>query len=198
MNGAATVNGGHAPSRWWYLLAVAIALAGFTGMAAFMLPRLLGIADELIQVVVPGETELTLEEPGTYTIFHEQRSVVGDRLYVSDNISGLRIVVKSATTGNAIPIAPTAASQTYSFGSRSGKSAFAFNIPEPGRYRLVAAYDDGRAEPQAVLTIGHGFLAGLMIIILGSLAIVFACMAVAVVLVVVVWRRRKAARTAAA
>ncbi|MCP4781686.1 MAG: hypothetical protein GY877_13390 [Hyphomicrobium sp.] len=42
------------------VLAVAIGLAGFAGMAAFMLPRLLGMADELIQVVVPGEAELTL------------------------------------------------------------------------------------------------------------------------------------------
>jgi hypothetical protein len=175
-------------------LALAIGLAGFAGMAAFMLPRLLGMADELIHVVVPGEAELTLEAPGTYTIFHEQRSVVGDRLYVSDNISGLRIVVKSATTGNEIPIAPAAVSRTYTFGSRSGTSAFAFNIAEPGRFRLVAAYDDGLTEPQAVLAIGHDFLAGLMITILGSLAIVFAFMAAAVVLVVGVWRRRKAAR----
>jgi hypothetical protein len=194
MSGAATANGGHAPSRWWYLLALAIGLAGFAGMAAFMLPRLLGMADEFIHVVVPGEAELTLEAPGTYTIFHEQRSVVGDRLYVSDNISGLRIVVKSATTGNEIPIVPAAVSQTYTFGSRSGTSAFAFNIAEPGRFRLVAAYEDGRTEPQAVLAIGHDFLAGLMITILGSLAIVFAFMAAAVVLVVGVWRRRKAAR----
>jgi len=198
MSGAATVNGGHAPSRWWYLLAVAIGLAGFAGMAAFMHPRMLGMADELIRVVVPGEAELALDELGTYTIFHEQRSVVGDRLYVSDNISGLRVAVNSANTGDDIPIAPTAMSQTYSFGSRSGASVFAFNISEPGRYRLVAAYDDGRTEPQAVFAIGHGFLAGLMITILGSLAILFACIAAAVVVAVVVSQKRKAARRAAA
>ena len=73
-------------------------------------------------------------------------------------------------------------------------SAFVFDIPEPGRYRLVAAYEDGRAEPLAVLTVGHEYFAWLRTTVLGSLAIVFTGIAVAIVMVVVVWRRRSAAR----
>ncbi len=183
-----------APSRWWYLGAVAIALAGFAGSVTLIGLRSVAMVDELIQVVVPGEAELTLREPGTYMIFHEQRYVVGDRLYVSDNIFGLRVAVQSATTGKEIPIAPTATSETYEMGGRSGVSAFAFDIPEPGRYRLVAAYEDGRAEPLAVLAVGHDFIARSNTTILGSLAIMFTCIAVAIVMVVVVLRRRSAAR----
>jgi len=194
MTDATTVSGSRPPSRWWYLLAISLVAAGFAGMAAFMLPRLLGMADALIQVVAPGEAELTLDEPGTYTVFHERRSVVDDRLYVSNTISGLRITVQSTATGREIPVAPTSLSQTYTFGGRSGVSVVAFDIAEPGGYRLISAYEDGRSEPQAVLAIGHGFLAGLMTTILGSLVIVFGCIAAAAVIVIVVWRKRSTAR----
>jgi len=193
MSSATAATRGPAPSRWWYLLAAAIVLAGFAGMAAFMLPRIQAMADALIQVVVPGEAEMTLDKPGTYTIFHEQRSVVGDRLYVSDNISGLRVTVKSAATGKEVPVGPTALSETYTLGSRSGESVFAVDITEPGDYRLAAAYGDGRSQPQAVLAIGHNFLGGLMMTIFGSLAIVFACIGAATVIVIAVWRKRSQA-----
>lgn len=196
MSGAAAANGGQVPSRWWYLLAMAIALVGVAGMIAFMLPRLLGMADALIQVVVPGDVELSLDEPGTYTIFHERHSVVGDRLYVSENISGLRVLVTALSAGKEIPILPTAASQTYSIGGRSGTSAFAFEISEPGRYRLVAAYEDGSTQPKVVLAIGQGFLRDLLLTVLGSLAILFTCMAAAVFVAVMVSQKRKAARAA--
>lgn len=198
MSGAAKANGGQVPSRWWYLLAIALALAGAVGMIAFMLPRLLGMADALIQVVVPGDLELSLEEPGTYTIFHEHHSVIGDRLYVSKNISGLRVLVTALSTGKEVPISSTAASQTYSIGGRSGASAFAFKISEPGRYRLVAAYEDGSAQPKAVLAIGQGFLRDLLLTILFSLAILFTFMVVAVFVAVVVSQKRKAGRAAIA
>jgi len=193
MHSAAATTGKPAPSRWWYLLAGAIVLAGFAGMAAFIFPRLQAMNDALIQVVVPGETEMTLDKPGTYTIFHEERSVVGDRVYVSDNISGLRVTVTSASTGKQVPVGPTALSETYTLGSRSGKSIFAFDITEPGAYRLAADYEDGRAQPQAVLAVGHGFLSSLLLTVFGSLGIVFACIAAAVAIVISVWRRRAAA-----
>jgi hypothetical protein len=162
-------------------------------MAAFIFPRLQAMNDALIQVVVPGETEMTLDKPGTYTIFHEERSVVGDRVYVSDTISGLQVAVRSAATGEALPLAPTTLSETYSFGSRSGKSIMAFDITRPGVYRLAAAYEDGRSQPQTILAIGHGFLADLLTTVFVSLALVFGCIAAAVVIVVMVWRKRSQA-----
>jgi hypothetical protein len=162
-------------------------------MAALIFPRLQAMNDALIQVVVPGEAEMTLDKPGTYTIFHEERSVVGDRVYVSDNISGLRVTVRSAATGEALAVAPTTLAETYSFGGRSGKSILSFDISQPGVYRLAAAYEDGGSQPQAALAIGHGFLADLLTTIFVSLGMVFGCIAVAVVIVVLVWRKRSQA-----
>lgn len=193
---ARTNQGPPPPSRWWYVVAAVVVFAGFAGMADFLLPRLTKLTDALIQVVAPGETKLSLKEPGTYTVFHEERSVVDGRLYQSQTISGLRVTVQSAATGQEIPVLPAAFNETYSLGSRSGASAFTFEIAEPGSYRLVAAYDDGRSEPRVALAIGHNFLSSLMLTILGSLAIVFGAIALAIIIVIVVWQRRSAAARA--
>ena len=84
-------------------------------------------------------------------------------------------------------------SSRYSLGGRSGQSLFTFSIVETGTYRLIAAYDDDRATPQAVLAIGRGFMARLLMAILGGLAIAFAGAGVAAAIAIAVFRRRQAA-----
>jgi len=92
-----------------------------------------------------------------------------------------------------VPVTPTSVSETYDFGSRSGASVLAFDIREPGAYRIAARYDDGRDQPQAVLAVGYNFMPRLLTIIFGGLAIVFSGIAAAIVVAVMIWRRRTAA-----
>ena len=181
------------PSRKWYLLALAIFLLGLGAMGVFLSARLTALGDQLIQVVVPGTVDLKLAEPGSYTIFHERDSVVGGRLYAGDDISGLRVTVRAQASGAEIAVAPVATSSRYSFGGRTGVSAFEFIVREPGTYRLVAAYDDGRARPQAVLAIGHGFLGGLLGTIFGALAFAFGGAAIALFIALRVFFKRRRA-----
>ncbi|MGI9404942.1 MAG: hypothetical protein ACR2O4_01110 [Hyphomicrobiaceae bacterium] len=179
------------PSRLWYLLALFMVLAGLAAMAVVMLPRIMSMGDALVQVVVPGEAELVLDKAGTYTIFHERHSVVDGQVFVSETVTGLRVKVVSAGTGTPVPIAPASVGTNYSIGGRSGSSIFTFEIETPGRYRIAAAYDDGRPEPRAVLSVGHGFLAALLRTIFGALAIAFSGVIAAVAAAAVVWRKRK-------
>ena len=37
-----------------------------------------------IQIVVPGSSDITLPQPGEYTIFYEYRSMVDNRIYSTD------------------------------------------------------------------------------------------------------------------
>lgn len=181
-----------APGRIWYVVAVAIFVSGFIAMGGFMMPRLFALEGELIQVVVPGEAELTLDNAGTYTIFRENPSVVNGEMFSAPLPTGLRVSVTSAQTGEAL-VLTTSTSSSYSFGSRVGVSMFAFEVKEPGRYRLAARYSDGRSEPRTVIAVAHGFLSKLMTMILVSLTMAFGGAAIGVIIAVVVWRRRKAA-----
>jgi hypothetical protein len=50
-----------------------------------------------VQVVVPDSSNITLSQPGKYTIFYEYRSVVGNRIYSTGE--GI-IFVKNAQVGD--------------------------------------------------------------------------------------------------
>jgi hypothetical protein len=91
---------GSSPSRYWYLIAVLVFLAGFAGMAMVLFNQLSKLGDDLVQIVVPGERELTLEA-GSYTIFHERQSIVDGRIFSVDSIAGLAVTLTSAD-GKAI------------------------------------------------------------------------------------------------
>lgn len=68
-------------------------------------------------------------------------------------------------------------------------------MTEPGVHHLIAWYENGRSEPLTVLTVGSGFVAGILITVFVALAIAFSGIGVAVaIIVVVVLARRRALR----
>lgn len=186
------------PGRTWYVVAALVVVGAVAAAVWLAVSRLGGIADGLVQVVVPGSADLALDKPGTYTIFHERVSQAGGRLYTAESISGLRVTVRSGTTGGDVALRRPATASRYDFGGRSGISAFAFDIDAPGTYRLTAAYDDGRQQPRTVLAVGTGFVGGLLSTIGLVLAVAFGGIAagVAIAVVVLLKRRQGAGRMA--
>jgi hypothetical protein len=186
-------------SRAGYFLApipliAGLALAGWlvwTGIAA--------VQNALTRLVVPGSTVLALDEPGTYTIYHEADSVVDGKLYSAPNIAGLSTSVTAEANGQQIAVGEPSFSSSYSIGGHSGKSMLTFTIATPGRYRLSAAYPGGQTGPQTVLAVSRGFLGRLLGAIFGAIGAAFAGFTAALVLVLMTYfRRRKMLRTAQA
>jgi hypothetical protein len=186
------------PGRKWYAIAALVFLLGMAFFGVFLFTRLKDLTGGLQQVVVPGEAELVLEKPGSYTIFHEHESVVGGRYYSSpDEVPGLKVEVVSSETGEPVSLDAPGASTSYSLGGRSGVSIFVFEIDQPGTYRLSAGFPDGRQEQQLVLAVGQGFGQKLLLTIFGALAIGLASFILAIsIAVVTFWKRRKALRVA--
>lgn len=178
------------PSRWLYLLAVLLVIGGWS-MAAMSVFKGIsgGLGKGLTQVLVPGEERLEFEEAGTYTIFHEYESVYKDQVYNTSDISGLKISVKSEKTGEDIALKPSGNS-TYSFGSRSARSIFKFDIDSPGSYILSGKYleNDG---PKVVLAVSHGFLGKLFGTVFGALAYVLVGTLLGVVLAIFTFLKRR-------
>ena len=106
--------------KWWQRLAFLV--VGGIAAGVFLAVRMPGTLPQ-IQVVVPGEHELTLDEVGTYTIFWESRSVVGGTSYSSQGFSGLTAVVTSVDSGRELELHSPSASMTYNTGSRAGESS---------------------------------------------------------------------------
>ena len=53
----------------WFVVAGVIVIASLAGAVLYLLPRLESAGAGLVRVVVPGNSELTLDKPGTYKYF---------------------------------------------------------------------------------------------------------------------------------
>jgi hypothetical protein len=164
-------------------------------MALFLVSRIGDSTGRMMRVLVPGQTDLLLKEPGTYTIFHEYQSTFEGRVYHVESVSGLRVTVR--TGGATVPLVASKTSTRYSVASVAGRSLFDFEARAPGTYQISATYDGGRKEPQTVLAIDRGFVGGLIMTILGAMAIAFGGMGIAVAIAVVVFIKRRRAQRAA-
>jgi len=184
------------PGRRWYLVAALIAIAGWTAMALFLVSRIGDATGRMIRVLAPGQTEIVLKEPGTYTIFHEYQSTFDGRVYDVATVSGLSVTVRARPGGEVVPLS-TASGTRYRVGSYAGRSLFNFEVRAPGSYQIAAAYDGGRKEPQTVLAIDRGFVGDFVITILGALAMAFAGMGAAVAISIIVFLKRRRALLAA-
>jgi len=180
-------------SPLWFVVACLIALAGFVAAGLYLWPRLGSVDAGMIRVVVPGTATLDLGKAGTYTIFHEKQSVVDGRFYASDSVSGLRVDVIAEATGAPVRL-ESATSTSYSMGSRQGTSIFAFTVQQPGRYRLTTSLASG----QAVLAIGQGTFGAIFALVGGTIAIAFAGLALAgIIVALTLWQRMRAPKPAA-
>jgi hypothetical protein len=186
------------PGRWYYGLAAVVFISGWVLFGLFLFRNLSGISSKLQQVVVPGKTQLSLDRPGSYTIYYEQESVVGSKVYsTSRSLSGLECTVTAKATGEEVTLSRTAVRSRYSVGGRSGYSVFDFKIDRPGIYVLSAQYAEGREGPEVVLAVGQGFTTGILTTVFGGLAIVFGSMGLAVAIAVyTAVKRHKAMRQA--
>jgi hypothetical protein len=127
------------PSWWFYVLGVAVMLAGVGLFVYDLVHGIVHITDHLTQIVVPGEKDLGMTANSEYTIFLEEQSVVDGRIYSTsrENLEGLTCNVHSLTTGNKIDLRRPAGSTTYNVGGRSGRSVLQFQTQEAGTYHLA-------------------------------------------------------------
>ena len=194
MNGGRTAS---MPGRKWNWVAGAVGVAGAAGFVSLLLSGIGDIGDALRQMRAPGEIELALDVPGTYTIFHEYESVFEGRYYASPAaVSGLEVRVTPLAGGAVVAVRGAGSNANFALAGRSGVSIFEFAIADPGPYRVSAAYAGGGDSPAVVLAIGHDFMGKLLAIILGGFGIMIAGLGGAGAIAAVTYVKRERAMTA--
>jgi len=184
-------------SRLWYVVACVIALAGLVAAALYVVPRIGTVDQGAMRLVMPGSAVLALDTPGSYTIFHERRSVVDGRYYASDSVDGLKVTLADPR-GAPVALAEPTMSTSYQMGNREGRAMLAFEVAEPGRYRLTASLASGAAEPKVVLAVSQGLVGGIIQLVFKTLGIVFGSLGIAgLIVAIVAVRRSKMAATPA-
>lgn len=183
------------PSRWYYLISLLVLIGGWSLFTLFLFKSLGSLTDALTQIVVPGQWDITFAKVGNYTVFHEYKTIVGNKVYATnESLSGLECVVTSNTTGTPVALAPASVNSTYSVGSRAGVSVLNFSIEQPGTYEFSCGYSQGKEGSEVVLAIGQGFAGKIAGTVFGGLAIFFGSGAIAISIAVVTFLRRRKAK----
>ncbi len=179
------------PSRWYYVLAALIFIAGEAVFFSYIFSNLGGIGEGLTQVVVPGNSDLNLSEAGKYTVFYENESSVNGRIYsTGQDISGLQVEIKNKSTGFKVPLHSPQGSTTYSIGGRTGRSILEFDIVQSGFYELSGWYPNG-AGPEVVLAVGKGLFDNIMSMAVVGIITFFGSALAALAIIIIVYRKRK-------
>ena len=179
------------PSPGYYGLGVAVILAGVGLFVYFLLTGLFHITDNLTQIVMPGEADLSLQGNLNYTVFLEEQSVVNGQIFsVRETITGLTCHLREQPAGTEIPLRASRASMNYNVNGRSGRSLLEFIPPVTGAYHFACGYEQGKPGPQAVMAVGAGFGKKLTDMLARCFASMFGGGILGTVIIVVVYRRR--------
>src|SRR5690348_9223785 len=97
------------PGRWLYVVAgVVFAIGGLTAATVFVLvvagiPQ--GYPFDARHIIAPGRTEITLAEPGHYTIGYEYQTVLAGRTFnTPPRFPSLDLQLMRAADGSQVPI----------------------------------------------------------------------------------------------
>jgi hypothetical protein len=162
------------PSWWYCSLGVAAMLAGLGMFIYTIVHGISHVTDDLTQIVVPGDRNLTLMPKLKYTIFLEEQSVVNGQIYsTTESLSGLTCAVTSQASGIKIQTRRSTMNTTYSVGGREGRSVLEFVTEEGGVYHIGCDYEEGSRGPQVVLALGSGVDERIFSIVVKALASFF-------------------------
>ena len=177
-----------------YLIAGAVFVAGLVVFGLLLFRGLSGLGDVLQPVVVPGTHTVSLDEPGTYTVFYESRSLVGNQLFnTGEAIPALTIGLERLDTGEVVELDTSVTNSTFSLGSREGVSVLSFEIEAPGEYQLTVTRREVDG-PEVVLSYGKGFHKRLMGTIFSSIAVMLLTVVMALGIAVFTFLKQMRAR----
>lgn len=162
-----------------YLVAVAVAIVGTVAAiawAAAVVVPVMSEVEEFPRTDVPGETTVTIEEPGGRIVYFERRSWL-----VTTPLDPDVDVEVAGPGGSAVPVSPYEGTVTYRLFRHVGEAHATFDAPEPGEYTVTV---DGEAADDATVAVGPGLVGTLVGGLAGPVSLWIVSLAVAVVVAV--------------
>lgn len=141
-------------SKRVYLWVPVVFLALAVPSVWLLVTGLSNLTEGLIRFTAPGRAQIAIEEPGTYTVFHEYRSTFGGRVYSGpSSLPGMNIQMRGP--GGVFPIVRSSSGNfTYNVGSSAGYAVGSVKIERTGGYEVTSVFTGGEGD-QVVLGLGR-------------------------------------------
>lgn len=180
------------PGRGWYVLAGAVALAGFLSAAGLIVSLVLKY-DAGTQFLVPGSKVLDLGK-GSHVVWNDYLAMFEGRTYDSGKTlpGGVKITVTDAS-GASLELRRTSGA-TFRSGGRESISVLEFEVTRPGRHEVVVLGD----FPPRVFSVGPDLVWLMVCSIFGAIGLVLVGAGVGVGIAAWAFIMREQAREAAA
>ena len=183
------------PSRWYYLVALALLAAGAACGGKFLVEAINTMQGGLTQAIFPGETSVSITTPGEYQIFYEDHSMVGGRVFdTGGRVPGMNFTVTDSATGEVLPVYRPKANETYQMSGRTGRLVLQFHVSRPGSYKVAGRYADGEQHEDVVFAVGNPQIGRSVGLIFATVFCVFVFGGGALLVIVVIEVKRAGAK----
>lgn len=176
------------PSKWWFVVAGLVAIAGIVAAVAILVVGVGGYIDDIEdfdRALLPATLDVEITETGGYSIYHEYDGAYDGRL------SSAPEVAVTDPSGAAVALGHYDTTVTYSAGGHEGRGIYTFDADVPGTYAVNAS-----GTPGTGIAVGRGIGAGLVTTVGGAiLAGLAGVLAGGVMAIVVGVRRSRSRRT---
>jgi hypothetical protein len=162
------------PSVWWFVVAGGLALAGVVGAIVLWVTgvmRLTDRVDDFTRIDVPGSGEVSIDDPGGYSIYHEYFGAGADGYDdddFGDNFEPTPGVTVTDPSGAEVRLRPYTTSVTYDFGGHEGEGVFTFDAEQAGTYEVTTT---GDSISSSTIAVGPGIGRGLVSSIVGGFVV---------------------------
>ena len=153
------------PGRVWYLLALAVIVAGVAWLLAG-LAALNGQVNSFQRVALPGNGEITLTHSGRYVIYYEGPGAAAGKA------PALSVRLRPLSASAAVQSITPSGSVSFSFGSHADTAVLNLTVAHPGRFLLQARAPAAPAGGH--VAVGSGAGGSLARIIVPFLALIVA------------------------
>jgi hypothetical protein len=164
------------PGRRWYLLALAIFVAG-VAFLVYGIVSLTSTISGLQRTPLPGSGVVSLTRSGGYTVYYEGPGAT------SGNIPAFHVNVTPASPGASVASLRHYSSVVhYDFGSHTGRVVLSLTVRGPGRFKITAT---GPATTGADVAVGGSIGSGIVGVLVPGIPLMILGFLGAIVLLII-------------
>lgn len=142
-----------------YIISILIFLSGIAFFGYSVKKNYSGLGNTLRKFEFPGNAGFTLEENGSYSIYHEYITRIdGKRVDNSElNINSIKVLLYKLPENILVRLETPESYKKYSYLGRDGVKMFQFKNDGKNQYRLKSGLKDLKEPERYVLTVEKGF-----------------------------------------